>query len=73
MLSKEHVSVAEFDGQQVLKVEPQALTLLALDFAGRFERDHIHLVHFPSNSMILVFVSSMPPRSGTRLSTPFSS
>ena len=45
----------------------------ALDFAGRFERDHIHLVHFPSNSMILVFVSSMPPRSGTRLSTPFSS
>ncbi len=29
LLSKEHVSVAEFDGQQVLKVEPQALTLLA--------------------------------------------
>ncbi|OKN23703.1 fumarate hydratase class I, aerobic [Klebsiella variicola] len=29
LLSKEHVSVAEFDGQPVLKVEPQALTLLA--------------------------------------------
>ncbi len=29
LLSKEHVSVAEFDGQQVLKVELQALTLLA--------------------------------------------
>lgn len=29
LLSKEHVSVAEFDYQQVLKVEPQALTLLA--------------------------------------------
>ncbi len=29
LLSKEHVSVAEFDGQQVLKVEPQALTMLA--------------------------------------------
>ncbi|WP_122542656.1 fumarate hydratase, partial [Klebsiella quasipneumoniae] len=29
LLSKEHVSVAEFDGQEVLKVEPQALTLLA--------------------------------------------
>lgn len=26
LLSKEHVSVAEFDGQQVLKVEPQART-----------------------------------------------
>ncbi|SLO49246.1 fumarate hydratase FumB [Klebsiella variicola] len=29
LLIKEHVSVAEFDGQPVLKVEPQALTLLA--------------------------------------------
>ena len=29
LLSREHVSVAEFDGEQVLKVEPQALTLLA--------------------------------------------
>ena len=29
LLSKEYVSVSEFDGQQVLKVEPQALTLLA--------------------------------------------
>ncbi|CTQ25739.1 hypothetical protein BN1200_860003 [Klebsiella variicola] len=29
LLSKEHVSVAEFYGQPVLKVEPQALTLLA--------------------------------------------
>jgi fumarate hydratase class I len=29
LLTKEHVSVAEFDGQQVLKVEPEALTLLA--------------------------------------------
>ncbi|MHB9327846.1 class I fumarate hydratase FumA [Phytobacter ursingii] len=28
-LSREHVSVAEFEGQQILKVEPQALTLLA--------------------------------------------
>ncbi|HBS9901849.1 TPA: class I fumarate hydratase [Klebsiella aerogenes] len=28
LLSKEHVSVAEFAGQEVLKVEPQALTLL---------------------------------------------
>ncbi|HAT2607296.1 TPA: fumarate hydratase [Kluyvera intermedia] len=29
LLSREHVSVAEFEGQQILKVEPQALTLLA--------------------------------------------
>ncbi|MBS1205395.1 MAG: fumarate hydratase [Proteobacteria bacterium] len=29
LLSREHVSVADFDGQQVLKVEPEALTLLA--------------------------------------------
>ena len=29
LLSREHVSVAEFEGEQVLKVEPQALTLLA--------------------------------------------
>ncbi|WP_333501345.1 class I fumarate hydratase FumA [Kluyvera genomosp. 2] len=29
LLSREHVSVAEFDGQEVLKVAPEALTLLA--------------------------------------------
>ncbi|AFJ48478.1 class I fumarate hydratase FumA [Shimwellia blattae] len=29
LLSKEYVSVSEFDGQPVLKVEPEALTLLA--------------------------------------------
>ncbi|WP_411696549.1 class I fumarate hydratase FumA [Enterobacter pasteurii] len=29
LLTKEHVSVAEFDGQEVLKVAPEALTLLA--------------------------------------------
>jgi len=29
LLSREHVSVADFDGQEVLKVEPEALTLLA--------------------------------------------
>lgn len=29
LLSRDHVSVAEFAGQEVLKVEPQALTLLA--------------------------------------------
>ena len=29
LLSREHVSVAKFEGEQVLKVEPQALTLLA--------------------------------------------
>ena len=29
LLSHEHVSVAQFDGQDVLKVEPEALTLLA--------------------------------------------
>ncbi|WP_448310659.1 class I fumarate hydratase FumA [Pantoea sp. PGP6] len=29
LLSRDHVSVAEFDGQEVLKVAPQALTLLA--------------------------------------------
>ncbi len=29
LLSPDYVSVAEFDGQEVLKVEPQALTLLA--------------------------------------------
>ncbi|EOZ4764348.1 class I fumarate hydratase FumA [Enterobacter hormaechei] len=29
LLTKEHVSVAEFDGQEVLKVEPEALALLA--------------------------------------------
>ncbi|MFU0884491.1 class I fumarate hydratase FumA [Kluyvera sichuanensis] len=29
LLSREHVSVTQFDGQDVLKVEPEALTLLA--------------------------------------------
>ncbi|NCF06860.1 class I fumarate hydratase FumA [Kosakonia sp. MH5] len=29
LLSREHVSVADFDGQEVLKVEPEALMLLA--------------------------------------------
>ena len=29
LLSREHVSVAEFEGQEILKVEPEALTLLA--------------------------------------------
>ncbi|WP_177339505.1 fumarate hydratase, partial [Klebsiella grimontii] len=29
LLSKEHVSIAEFEGQEILKVDPQALTLLA--------------------------------------------
>ena len=29
LLSREHVSVVQFDGQDVLKVEPEALTLLA--------------------------------------------
>ncbi|WLI76405.1 class I fumarate hydratase FumA [Kosakonia sp. H02] len=29
LLSREHVSIADFDGHQVLKVEPEALTLLA--------------------------------------------
>ncbi|WP_449549985.1 class I fumarate hydratase FumA [Lelliottia amnigena] len=29
LLTKEHVSVAEFAGQEILKVEPEALTLLA--------------------------------------------
>ena len=29
LLTKEHVSVAEFDGKPVLKVAPEALTLLA--------------------------------------------
>ena len=29
LLTKEHVSVAEFDGKAVLKVAPEALTLLA--------------------------------------------
>ncbi len=29
LLSREHVSVAEFDGQEILKVEPEALTRLA--------------------------------------------
>ncbi|HCM9180673.1 class I fumarate hydratase FumA [Enterobacter kobei] len=29
LLAKEHVSVAEFEGQEILKVEPEALTLLA--------------------------------------------
>lgn len=29
LLTDQHVSVAKFDGQQILKVEPQALTLLA--------------------------------------------
>ena len=29
LLTKEHVSVAEFDGQEIVKVEPEALTLLA--------------------------------------------
>lgn len=29
LLSPDHVSVAEFDGQSILKVDPQALTLLA--------------------------------------------
>ena len=46
---------------------------MQLDFAGGFERDHFHLVHFPSSSMIFALVSSMPPRSGTRFSTPLPS
>lgn len=29
LLTKEYVSVADFEGQEILKVEPQALTLLA--------------------------------------------
>jgi fumarate hydratase class I len=29
LLSREHVSVSEFEGQEILKVEPEALTLLA--------------------------------------------
>ena len=29
LLSRDHVSVAEFEGQEILKVEPQSLTLLA--------------------------------------------
>jgi fumarate hydratase, class I len=29
LLSKEHVSVTQFDGKEILKVEPEALTLLA--------------------------------------------
>ncbi|WP_034916560.1 MULTISPECIES: class I fumarate hydratase FumA [Erwinia] len=29
LLSSEHVSIADFDGQEILKVEPEALTLLA--------------------------------------------
>ena len=29
LLSREHVSVAQFEGQEILKVEPEALTLLA--------------------------------------------
>ncbi len=29
LLTKDHVSVAEFEGQEILKVEPEALTLLA--------------------------------------------
>jgi len=29
LLTKEHVSVSEFDGQEIVKVEPEALTLLA--------------------------------------------
>ena len=29
LLTKEHVSVSEFDGQEILKVEPEALTVLA--------------------------------------------
>ena len=28
LLTKEHVSVAEFEGQEILKVEPEALTLM---------------------------------------------
>ncbi len=29
LLSRDHVSVAHFEGQEILKVDPQALTLLA--------------------------------------------
>ena len=29
LLSKEHVSLRKFDGKDVLKIEPEALTLLA--------------------------------------------
>lgn len=29
LLSREHVSVSEFEGQEILKVDPQALTLLS--------------------------------------------
>ncbi|HDR2363532.1 TPA: fumarate hydratase, partial [Enterobacter asburiae] len=29
LLTRDHVSVSEFEGQEILKVDPQALTLLA--------------------------------------------
>ncbi|PMC19178.1 fumarate hydratase, partial [Klebsiella aerogenes] len=49
LLSKEHVSVAEFAGQEVLKVEPQALTLLAQQAS---ENDKYVALQFLRNSEI---------------------
>jgi hypothetical protein len=34
LLSRDHVSVANFDGEEVLKVDPKALTLLAQQQLG---------------------------------------
>ena len=40
LLTKEHVSVAEFAGQPILKVAPEALTLLAaLELVRRGEAE----------------------------------
>ena len=37
LLTRDHVSVSEFEGQEILKVEPQALTLF-----GQVQSDIIH-------------------------------
>ena len=36
LLSKEHVSLTKFDGKDVLKIEPEALTLLANEGSETF-------------------------------------
>ena len=62
LLTRDHVSVSEFEGQEILKVDPQALTLLAQHAFHRGMQQHpgiidrhdntdqwglLHTVHLP--------------------------
>jgi fumarate hydratase class I len=49
-LSGEHVSTAEFEGQTLLKVEPEALTLLARKLSG----EHVSTAEFEGQTLLKV-------------------